>query len=135
MIREIANRFAGRKKIEDLSISFSNVIKLLSELDETIRINIEYSSYRDYVKFEPAKPANVAKFLNEEFQPNLIRYCNASHQVFDGIKDKRHYIDLKFGLITTKTGTRKKRKDNYKKATLDYIINKRAEGELKYKFY
>jgi len=126
--RKIVNFLAGRfKELPKKYGSLDFLKNHISKLDDSVVLNLKYTDFSDGGSYKfpkvflEGKYDGLVDFLDHYF-PELYddRIVRCDFQEFVGSRSKRVYFDLKGNRIHYKTG--KIDKENYRKATIDYVV-------------
>jgi len=97
MYRKLSNRLRGREKVKEESISCQEVIDILEDLPESVKVSGSFSGTfsgadvpRNKSPSRMARP--VEDYLIDGLLPGLV--CDARHEVYSGRGKDKHYITM-----------------------------------------
>lgn len=129
MIRQIANKIKGRRKLTDENLNLEEALALLNGLNENTRGNVHYHGGAVSFDLDEATPRDMVDFVVRKFQVLRKSYSDIRHQVYSGERSEKHYLDLAHGDIksgyaeTIMTG-RIRKGSPYIKASIDFVVEK-----------
>jgi hypothetical protein len=122
MLRYIANRFAGRRKSTDKSLSVSEATKLLGRLNGSTKGNISYAVGLTAFSLSGVAPRDMVNFVEDKFSTSKNYYSDIGHQVYSGESGNKHYLELAHGEIKGIFGATKVKGRPYRIATIDFLV-------------
>lgn len=125
MLRYIANRVAGRRKSIDESLSVSETTELLGSLNGSTKGNVSGGSGSTEFELSGIAPRDMVGFVEDKFSTKYGRgYADIQHQVYSGESGDKHYLKMAKGDIEGTFGATIVKGRPFRKATIDFLVQK-----------
>lgn len=127
MFGQIANRLKGRTKVVDEYLSLEEALTLLNGFNENTKGRISFSKCGfTYISLTKVAPKDMVELVRDNFRvPNPTFFYNRiKHQVYQGKRDEKHYLDLSFGYVVGRVGARVIKEKPFITASIDFVVEK-----------